>query len=140
MTEPAVIRDYFAAMRQGAAAGDDLFSLFTPDATYIEPFTGLDPAEGIDAIRRRFELMWQTPLPDLELDVRSVTVHGNEATSSWVCRSPALPGPQAGEDHYVLRDGRITRLEIRLVAGSDNGDGRVDADANADDGPGDHSA
>ena len=116
MRNEELIDRYFAAMRRGATAEDELLALFADGAVYVEPFTDApDPAVGIDAIRARFRRGWEFPLPDLELDVLSVDVDGPVAVSQWECRSPGLPGPMRGEDRYEIRDGRITRLEVRLL-------------------------
>lgn len=110
-----LINRYFAAMRLGATAEDEMLSLFADDATYIEPFSGDDePAVGIDAIRARFRRGWQTPLPDMELEVLGIEVAGASATSTWECRSPIFPGPVRGTDSYEFVDGRIARLEVRI--------------------------
>ena len=98
---------------------------FTEDAVYIEPFSGsTDAAVGIDQIRDRFRAGWKTPLPDMELVVHAIDVRGDGATSSWECRSPALPGPVRGTDHYVFRLGQIAELRVTI-------DGRDDDVANA---------
>lgn len=111
-----VVDAYFAAMRRGGEAEEDMLALFTEDAVYVEPFTDADvPARGREAVRERLRRGWEAPLPDMELDVLSVAVDGDRATSTWECRSPALPGPVRGEDHYEFRDGRIARLEVRLL-------------------------
>ena len=115
MTDDTVIQQYFAAMRRGSEAEDDLLRLFDAAAVYIEPFSGEGPASGIDEIRDRFRKGWEFPLPDLELDVLALEIDGTEATSRWECRSPALPGPMQGEDRYEIRDGLIVRLEVRLL-------------------------
>lgn len=110
-----VVDAYFAAMRRGAKAEDDLLDLFTPDALYVEPFTGTsEPAEGIEEIRARFRLGWQNPPPGLELDVLSVALTADEAEAAWECRSPAFPGPVRGRDHYRFVDGRIAELRVTL--------------------------
>lgn len=110
-----VVTAYFAAMRRGSDAATDLFALFADDATYVEPFSQQGPAVGLDAIAERFRAAWQNPLPDLELDVLAVQVDGEIATSRWECRSPGLPGPVRGEDHYEIRNGRISRLEVTIT-------------------------
>lgn len=115
MHDEEVIDRYFAAMRRGAEAEDDLLGLFDEDAVYTEPFSSQEAAVGIAAIRARFRRGWATPLPDLELDVLSVEIDGTEARTTWECRSPALPGPVRGEDSYLIRDGRIVRLDVRIV-------------------------
>jgi hypothetical protein len=114
MTDRELIEQYFAAMRRGSAAEDQLVALFSEDAVYIEPFVSREPAVGIDEIRTRLRRGWEAPLPDLELDVLSIEIAGTDATSHWECRSPALPAPVRGVDHYRIESGRITRLEVRL--------------------------
>ncbi len=115
MANEDVVERYFAAMRRGAAAEAELLELFAADAVYTEPFTSPEPAVGIAAIRARFRRGWEAPLPDLELDVLSLEIDGEDARSTWECRSPALPGPVRGEDHYQIRDGRIIRLDVRMT-------------------------
>lgn len=122
---PAIIDRYFAAMRRGAPAEDEMLALFADDAIYDEPFSGQEPAVGRAAIRQRLRLGWETPLPDLELDVLEVEIRGSRATSRWECRSPGLPGPVQGEDRYHFRDGTITRLEVRFLDDTDGGDDRA---------------
>lgn len=110
-----IVGRYFAAMRRGAAAEEELVKLFDQDAVYTEPFSSALPAVGIDAIRDRLRKGWETPLPDLQLEVLSIEVDRDAARATWECRSPALPGPMVGEDRYQFRDGRIIRLDVRLV-------------------------
>ena len=117
MNNEELIERYFSAMRRGPEAEDELLALFDENAVYIEPFTSDRPAEGIDAIRDRLREGWETPLPDLELDVLSLEVNGPYATSTWECRSSGLPGPTRGEDRYEIREGRIVRLEVRAIDG-----------------------
>ncbi|MEL7209159.1 MAG: nuclear transport factor 2 family protein [Actinomycetota bacterium] len=111
----ATVDAYFAAMRRGARAEEQMMALFADDAVYREPFTGEpDPAVGKEAIRARLRQGWESPLPDMELDVLDVNVDGDTARSRWECRSPAFPGPVRGTDHYEFRDGLITRLDVTL--------------------------
>ena len=120
-TERQVIDSYFAAMRRGAAAEEEMMALFADDAVYTEPFSGeSEPAVGKEAVRARLRAGWEAPLPDLELDVLEVEVDGAVARTRWECRSPALPGPVQGEDRYEIREGRITRLEVTLLDPSGN--------------------
>ncbi len=113
----SVVNAYFAAMRKGAEAEDEMMALFAEGAVYTEPFLAPDvPAVGKDQIRDRLKAGWANPLPDMELDVLEVAVEGGNARSVWECRSPALPGPVRGEDHYEIEDGRIVRLEVRFSA------------------------
>lgn len=111
-----LISTYFAAMRRGASAEEEMMALFAEDAVYIEPFTGSsEPAVGKLAVRARLRAGWEAPLEDLELDVLEVEVDGPSARTRWECRSSSLPGPIQGEDRYEIRDGKITRLEVRLL-------------------------
>lgn len=115
MDDRELVARYFEAMRRGSEAEDDLIALFHADAVYIEPFSEDGPAVGLDAIRERFRRGWETPLPELELEVVEVAIEGFEARSRWECRSPALPAPVHGEDRYEIRDGLIVRLEVRML-------------------------
>jgi hypothetical protein len=110
-----IVERYFAAMRRGAAAEDELLALFDADAVYTEPFSSDEPAVGVEAIRARFRRGWEAPLPEMELDVLSLEIDGVDAISTWECRSPALPRPMRGEDRYRIRHGRIVRLDVRMI-------------------------
>ena len=115
MTNDDTVRSYLAAMRRGPAAEDEMMELFTDDAVYVEPFTGVEaPAVGKAEVRDRLRAGWETPLPDLELDVLSIESQGSTAMSRWECRSTALPGPVRGTDSYTFVGGRISRLEVTI--------------------------
>lgn len=110
-----VVQAYFAAMRRGGEAEADMLALFTDDAVYDEPFSGVgEPAVGIDAVRDRLRAGWAEPLPDMELDVLSVDVEGDRAVSRWECRSPVFGSPVRGADTYEFRDGRIAVLRVTI--------------------------
>ena len=114
-TPHQILQSYFAAMRQGSSAEDDLMALFTDDAVYEEPFTGSpDPAVGLEAIRERLRFGWSTPLPEMQLDVLAIDVTGDRAQSRWECRSPAFPTPVRGSDTYEFRDGLIAVLRVTI--------------------------
>ena len=90
--------------------------IFEDDAVYVEPFTGSDEAAvGKQAVRERLRKGWEYPLPDIELDVLEMEIAGTSARTRWECRSPGLPGPIRGEDRYEISNGKITRLEVRLL-------------------------
>lgn len=111
-----IVERYFAAMRRGAAAEEDMMALFSDDAVYVEPFTGeSDPWVGKESVREALRRGWEQPLPDLELSVERIEIREGGATSAWVCRSSALPAPVQGEDLYTIADGKITRLEVRII-------------------------
>ncbi len=110
-----LIAEYFAAMRIGAEAEEQMMALFNDDAVYSDPFGDTDePAVGAEAIRDRFRAGWSFNPPDLELEVLRVDVDGDQASSSWECRSEAFPGPMRGHDTYRFRDGRIAELHVTL--------------------------
>ena len=111
-----LIERYFSAMRRGAAAEEEMMELFSDDAVYLEPFTGEDgPWVGKESVRIALRRGWEEPLPDLELVVKRIEVHDGQATAEWVCTSPALPGPVSGRDEYTIVNGKISRLEVRIV-------------------------
>ncbi len=114
MDDRDLIERYYSAMRRGADAEEEIMALFADDAVYIEPFTDATPAVGVKEIRDRLRRGWEQPLPELQLDVLSIEVSGSSATTKWVCRSPALPGPVEGVDRYRIESGKITRLEVRI--------------------------
>lgn len=110
-----LVAGYYAAMRVGGEAEEQMMALFGDDAVFDEPFSGLDePAVGRDEIRDRLRAGWASPLPDMQLDVLTVTIDGATARCTWECRSPAFPAPVRGEDRYEFRDGRISRLEVSI--------------------------
>ena len=121
MDHEPTIATYFAAMRRGADAAEEMFALFAADAVYAEPFSGHpDPAVGIAAIRERLTEGWRTPLPDFELEVDTVVVEATTARSEWTCHSSAFPGPVRGEDHYTFDpSGKISLLEVRIIERSE---------------------
>lgn len=111
-----VVAGYYAAMRVGGEAEEQMMALFTDDAVYDEPFSGQEePAVGREAIRSRLRAGWASPLPEMELDVLTMAVDGAAAHCTWECRSPVFPAPVRGEDRYEFRDGLISRLEVKLV-------------------------
>jgi hypothetical protein len=116
MNERDLVETYFAAMRRGAEAEDDMMALFADDAVYVEPFSGVErESVGRDAIRATLRDGWANPLPDMTIDVHEIEITATGARSRWTCTSPALPGPASGEDRYTIEDGKITRLEVRFL-------------------------
>jgi hypothetical protein len=111
----STVERYFAAMRRGAEAEEEMMALFSDDATYIEPFGGqLRTSIGKDAIRTALRSGWEFPLPDLKLVVHRIDVGRGTATSWWTCESPGLPAPVRGRDHYQIADGLITHLTVEF--------------------------
>ncbi len=115
MEADEVIAQYYAAMRVGIEAEEQMMALFAPDAVYSDPFGDSDdPAVGVDAIRERLKAGWSARPTDLELEVLTVDIDGEQGSSTWECRSAAFPGPMRGRDDYRFADGRITELHVSL--------------------------
>ncbi len=115
MEHDQLIADYYAAMRVGAEAEEQIMALFAADAVYSDPFgESAEPSVGVDAIRERLQAGWAFNPPDLELDVLSVSVNDDRAEATWECRSAAFPGPMRGRDEYRFVNGRIAELHVRL--------------------------
>lgn len=115
-TPREVVEQYFDAMQRGSDAADVLFALFDDDAVYTEPFGGSPRTwRGREAIEQRLRTGWDESPPDLELTVERIDVEGQVVTSTWVCRSPAFPGPVRGRDVCTVRDGRIHHLDVRFL-------------------------
>ena len=111
----STVERYFAAMRRGAEAEDEMMALFAEDATYVEPFSGTARTSvGKEQIRATLREGWATPLPDLKLIVHTIDIEDKVARSRWTCESPALPGPVSGSDTYVIEDGLITSLTVEF--------------------------
>ena len=117
MDPRAVVDAYFRAMQQGQHGQEDLLALFTEDAVYIEPFSGPTRTHtGLPAIRACVEASWAYSPPDLRLTVDRVDVDGAQVRARWTCTSPVFPAPVHGEDRYVVREGRIARLEVQILS------------------------
>ena len=118
--ERDVIQRYFAAMRIGASALEDLLQLFADDAVYVEPFNG--PAAthvGKDEIRRSLEQSQQYAPVDMTLSLHQIEVEGDRIRSIWTCDAPTFPHPMRGQDLWTIRSGQIHRLETCFLASED---------------------
>lgn len=103
-------------MQTGASAEDEMMTLFTDDAVYVEPFTG-SPAThaGKHAILAAMRRSWAQPLPEVRIEVDRLHVDGDTVTADWTCHSPGLPnGRGCGTNVFTLRAGRIARLVTTL--------------------------
>lgn len=120
MSPPPIVAQFFRCMQAGAASADELMSLFTDDAEYLEPFSGTPTRHlGKVAIREAMQGGWERPLPEMTISIDRVDVDGDSVRAEWTCRSPALPGGSGrGVNHYRVRDGRIARLETTLLGGA----------------------
>jgi ketosteroid isomerase-like protein len=114
-TERAVVERYYRAMEAGSTEQVD--GLFADDAVYTEPFT---KAGAPTTHTGRAEIVgwlgasFQAGNKDVTITLDRLDVDGDEVVAEWTCVGPMLPGPMKGHDRYVLRDGRIARLDTRL--------------------------
>jgi ketosteroid isomerase-like protein len=110
------VERYFSAMQRGPDARDELVGLFAADAVYVEPFSGsAREHHGRDAIRRELERSQAQAPADLRIVVDRLAIDGETVEADWTCESPAFERPARGSDRFTVRDGRIVRLETRLI-------------------------
>ena len=105
------------AMQAGANGEDLMVSLFEEDGVLVEPFSGqAQHFVGHDAIRARYREMTGSPRPpDFTLTIDQVYADADSVFAEWSCTASVMPVPLKGRDEYHLRDGKIQRLEIRLL-------------------------
>lgn len=111
-----VIAQYMRAMQGGPECEEDLLAMFTEDAVYIEPYAGEPQThDGKPAIKAWVQAQSQMRPPDLTISVDRLDVEQGQVRADWTCRSSVFPGPMRGYDVYSIRDGRIARLETRMI-------------------------
>lgn len=121
----AVLDQFYAAMQAGLAGDDAMMDLFAEDAVYVEPFGGETRAHrGRPVIRQVMLDARAYAPPHMTLTVDRIDVDGQQIRSSWTCCSPALESPVHGQDLWTICNGKIDRLETRLV-----GDAHVASEA-----------
>ena len=110
------LAEYFRAMQRGPEGVDELVSLFTDDAVYVEPFT---PGGGVHvgraAIAEWLRASAELSPPSMRLTVDRVDAGDDVIEAAWTCESPAFLRPSRGRDRFTLRDGRIARLETTVT-------------------------
>jgi ketosteroid isomerase-like protein len=107
------ITRFYRAMQRGPEGVDALVALLAEDAVYIEPFSG-GAHEGRAAIGAFLEQS-QGRLPDVKITVERIDVEDDAVTTIWRCESSAFAKPSRGRDRFTIRDGKITRLETKLL-------------------------
>jgi ketosteroid isomerase-like protein len=109
----AVVERYCQAMV--ASSEQEMESLFAEDAVYIEPFSGqMRTHSGKAEILAFFRAAWENEMRAASLAVERLDLDGDRVRSEWKCTIPGLPGPMHGSDSYLLRDGKILRLETSV--------------------------
>lgn len=101
-------------MQSGPDGREELLALFADDAEYVEPFSG-GTHRGLPAIRAYLEGAEASAPPDLRIIVDRLDVEGDLVEATWTCESPAFRRPARGRDRFVIRQGRIARLETALL-------------------------
>ena len=110
-----VIERYYRAMEAGSP--DQMTTIFTEDAVYLEPFSRGGSATthtGRPEIVGWLGASFETANRGVTITLDRIDVDGDEVVAEWTCVGPALPGPMKGHDRYTVRDGQIARLETRL--------------------------
>jgi ketosteroid isomerase-like protein len=112
----AVVERYMALMQAGGGGVDDLVSLFTEDAVYVEPFMGQPTVhQGKSEIRDFYQHALESDMRAARLTLDRLDMDGERLRSEWTCEIAAMPGPMRGFDLLTLRDGRIARLETTVT-------------------------
>ena len=116
-----IVERYFAAMQAGASGEQEMVSLFGDEAEYIEPFSVQGQHtnhRGIGAIRSYFHETFRGPMSgQVKLTIDRLDVDGDQLRTEWTCEMPIVPAPFNGYDTYLIRDGKIQRLQINLAGG-----------------------
>jgi ketosteroid isomerase-like protein len=115
-TTTRLVRQVYEAMQAGSSGEHLMVSLFAPDGILVEPFTGAPRTHvGHEAIRQNFREATSMPRsPDFKLSVDRIWMEGDNVAADWTCTSSAMPAPLKGRDDFVIRDGKIARLEITI--------------------------
>jgi len=113
----SVVESLFRAMQKGPAGEEEMMSLFTDDAVFIEPFSGVPQTHtGIVAIRASFKAMFEHAAPDMRIAIDRVDIDADKVRAEWTCTSPVFPTPMKGFDLFTIRAGKIKRLEIVVTS------------------------
>jgi ketosteroid isomerase-like protein len=110
-----LIEEYFAAMQRGPDRHDALLELFAEDAVYVEPFSGLPEHRGRDQIRSFLMAAGSLAPPSLRIIIERIDAAADSVAATWRCESPAWARPSRGIDVFTVHEGKIRRLETRLL-------------------------
>lgn len=118
-TPRAVVDAYVAAMNAGPPGAGALAELFAEDAVYAEPFSALGRSQtthaGIVAIRAFIRESAGNKPPDMRIALDRVDVDGERIRAEWTCTAELFGGPMRGYDVYIIRAGKIARLDTTLT-------------------------
>jgi SnoaL-like domain len=116
---PIEITNFLTAMQAGRVGGEAMAALFSPNAIYVEPFSGeVQRHEGRDAIMIAMSRGWDEPLPNMRIAIEKADTKGDVIKIQWTCFSPALAGGKGkGTNIYRMKDGLIVELETILDFG-----------------------
>src|SRR5205823_9076205 len=112
-----VVESYYRAIQSRGTAEETIVGLFADDAVYIEPFSkGTVSGEttthsGKAAIHDFFRGSWHARPPDMRLTLDTISIDGSFVRADWTCTADVFGSPMRGFDRYLIRDGRIARLE-----------------------------
>jgi ketosteroid isomerase-like protein len=110
------IERFFKAMQRGPDGHEELLALFADDAVYVEPFSpGGGVHEGKAAIRAWLPQSQENAPPDMRLTVDRIDAAEGVVEAAWTCESSAWARPSRGRDRFTIENGRIVRLETRLL-------------------------
>jgi predicted SnoaL-like aldol condensation-catalyzing enzyme len=116
-----VVEAYYRTMQARGIDEENIVSLFADHAVYIEPFSAGTVSgekrthEGKDAIREFFRESWNHRPPDMRLELDRVSLEGDMVRADWTCSAQAFETPMIGFDVYLVRRGKIVRLETTVT-------------------------
>lgn len=116
---PIQITNFFLAMQAGPHGLEMLGDMFTPDASYHEPFSGNnEPHNGRAAIMAAFAASRSDAFDDAVITLGAVEIDGEDIKVDWTCISQAIPGGQgSGVNVFRMKDGKIISLKTTLSQG-----------------------
>lgn len=109
---------YLRSMQRGASGIDSIVNLYADDGVYVEHLTSVKGEvrthKGRTAIRKALTSGMKWNPPDLEVKLDRLEIEANELVAHWTCISSHFAHPMTGTDRYLLRNGKIARLETKL--------------------------
>jgi hypothetical protein len=118
MAQVPAVDLFFRVLCAGRSELEEMMALFSEDAVYTESFSGgVRVHRGKAAIRDRMAEGWHW----MKIVVDYMDVSRETVLTVWTCDSAAISGGYGvGTSTFVIRDGLIARLEMRLQENSRN--------------------